>query len=102
MSELLDTIKRIATEAVRASVPGGTLYGEVVSTSPLKVKVDQKMTLTDKQLVFSRGVSDYSIDITIDGERHTCTVHGGIKDGDRVILEQLPGGQQFIIQDRLK
>ena len=46
-SKLHDSIKTIALNALEASKPSGIFFGTVTSVSPLKIQVEQKMTLGD-------------------------------------------------------
>ena len=55
--ELMKLIKKAAIQAVEASKPVQICFGLVKSTKPLKIYVDQKMTLGEKQLMLSRNVS---------------------------------------------
>jgi hypothetical protein len=64
-TELLSTIKQAAVEAVEADKPVNVCYGKVTSASPLKILVDQKMTLGEGQLVLTRNVTDFSTSITV-------------------------------------
>ena len=50
-NELVETLKRAALEAMKASKPVNIVFGEVVNTSPLQINVEQKMILGAKQLV---------------------------------------------------
>ncbi len=65
-NELVETLKRAAIKAVEAEKPVKVCFGKVVSTSPLKINVEQKMDLGEKQLILSRNVTDFSTKITID------------------------------------
>ena len=69
--DLVKLIKRAAIDAVNASKPCNLTFGTVTSTSPLKINVEQKMTLTSAQLVLSRNVTDYKVNIDIDSETET-------------------------------
>ena len=65
-NELVDTLKRAAVEAVEAGKPVNVYFGEVVSSSPLKINVEQKMILGEKQLILSRNVTDFSTMVAVD------------------------------------
>jgi hypothetical protein len=97
----VENIKRAAIDAVNATMPSGVYYGTVISTSPLKISVESKMTLTDKQLVLSSLVQDFDVDITL-GERRTCTLHFALKPKEKVMLIRVQGGQQYIVLDRVR
>lgn len=100
-SETLKLIKQAALDAVTASKPMTTCFGTVTSTSPLKISVDQKMTLGQKQLILTRNVTDFTATITINNNVENITIHNGLGVGDKVILTRMQGGQKFIIWDRL-
>lgn len=125
-NELVDTLKRAAVEAVKAGKPVNVYFGEVVSASPLKINVEQKMILGEKQLVLSRNVTDFKTNITAGNIKNyyytgdvnsgtvpvspshvravgtiEITVHNGLAVGDGVILIRQQEGQRFIVVDRI-
>lgn len=125
-NELVDTLKRAAVEAVKAGKPVNVYFGEVVSASPLKINVEQKMILGEKQLVLSRNVTDFKTKITAGNIKNyyytgdvnsgtapvspshvhavgtiEITVHNGLAVGDEVILIRQQEGQRFIVVDRI-
>lgn len=129
-NDFAKVIKKAAIEAVRASRPADIHYGTVISTSPLKIKVDQKLILTEKQLVLARDVTDYEIEMepSLNGVPHyhlTETREGGanaaayeehdheyrgrkkflvynaLKMNEEVILIQMSGGQRYVVIDRI-
>lgn len=68
MNDFLKLMKKTAVDAVNASKPADMVFGKVISASPLKIKVDQKLILTSAQLVLSRNVTDYRLSVTLDLE----------------------------------
>ena len=134
----VEIIKQAALDAVNASKPMSVLFGKVVSEDPLKIEVEQKMTLERPQLILTRNVTDYKVEMTVEEHetedkdhnhniisavcpngnvtvvleaaihRHKSkglrkfTVHNALKADDIVLLIQVPGGQQFIVIDRLE
>lgn len=91
-SELLNTIKQAATEAVEAAKPVNVCFGKVTNTSPLQILVDQKMILDSSFLVLSRNVTDFTIMMTVQWESeaslttHTHTVKGKDSNNDDIDL----------------
>ena len=90
-NELLNTMKRAATEAVEASKPVNVCFGKVTNDSPLQILVDQKMTLGASQLVLSRNVTEYTTMVTVQWmtEKETDTHKHQLKnittdDGDKI------------------
>ena len=122
-NDFLNIIKKAGVEAVNASQPSDFYFGKVTSSKPLKILVEQKMTLSSVQLVLTRNVTDYKTNITIDwstelksggsgdssfashnhgvsGEKE-ITVHNGLQVGDEVILLKKKGGQKYLVIDRV-
>ena len=126
-NELVETLKRAAVEAIEAKKPVNVYFGEVVSAAPLKINVEQKMVLGEKQLILSRNVANFTTSITggnIKNYYYTgsttdsgtapvspshvhavgkieITVHNGLVVGDEVILIRQQEGQKFIVLDRI-
>jgi len=75
---LIETIKRAALDAVRASKPCEIAYGTVLETAPFTVQVDQKIKLSGDMLMC---LDSYSKDIAV---------------GDNVVLLRMQGGQKYI------
>lgn len=116
-------VKMAALEAMEASRPVNVFIGTVVSESPLSIKIDQKRTLTSEFLVLCREVTDYDVEMTVDhmtekmqgggkdpsftGHAHpykgrkVFTVHKALKEGEKVAVVQVQGGQQYLVIDRI-
>lgn len=74
-SGIIDTIKRVALNAWEASNPVKLLFGKVISTNPVKIKVSDLLTLTKEFLV----------------------INGEIFEGDQVTLIRVQGGQKYVV-----
>ncbi len=117
MTDLLIAIKKAAKEAIESGQPTDFCFGKVTSISPLKILVEQKMTLGVAQLVLSRNVTDYETDITMEWETENSKeptihkhqikgqkkliIHNALKVGDEVILLKQYGGQKYLVLDRV-
>lgn len=77
MANIIETVKKAALDAVRASKPCEVYFGEVENVLPLIISVDQKLKLTSTQLIQIR-----------DTELNTS---------DTVILLRVQGGQKFVL-----
>lgn len=104
--DLLGVIKRSALEAMEASQPVRIYYGSVIGTEPLKILVDQRLTLGAAQVVLTRNVTDYEVRVTKDDEdgttdTDTVIVHNALKIGENVILCRQQGGQKFVVLERM-
>lgn len=64
-SELIKAIKKAALDAVKADKPVEVYFGSVISADPLKILVEQKLTLGAEQLVLTKAVTDHWVDIEV-------------------------------------
>ena len=120
-NDLLNIVKKAAIEAVNASQPCDFYFGKVISAKPLKISVEQKMTLGAAQLILTRNVTDFKTKVTVDwstesvsggseeysSHSHTLsgikemTIHNALQIGDEVILLKQKGGQKYLVLDRV-
>lgn len=96
-NDLLELIKKTAVKAVEAGKPCDYCFGRVVSESPLKISVEQKITLSSAQLVLTRNVTDFKT--KIDGAE--VTIENKLLYGEQVVLLRQKGGQKFLVLDRV-
>lgn len=94
---LLNAIKAASLGAVDATSPVAVMRGVVQEALPLKVKVDQRFTLTEPFLI----VPDYLLDyrVLVGGEE--LVIRRGLEQGDHVVLLRVQGGQQYAILSRV-
>lgn len=102
-NEFVKLIKKAAVEAVVAENPAALTFGTVTSTSPLKIKVDQKITLGKKQLIVPQHLTDYSVDVDVSWETEsrdiTATATTTI---DEVVLKDKDDKEQFRFTPKAK
>lgn len=82
-NSLLFLIKKAAVEAVEAKKPTALMFGKVTSTSPLRVTIEQKLNLSEKQLICGMNVI------------------GELAADDEVIILRMQGGQRFLVLDKV-
>lgn len=100
-SELVKAIKQAGYSATEAKNPVNVCFGKVTSLSPLKILVEQRITLGAAQLVLTKNVTDYYVNITINNTETTIKIHNALKYGDEVILLRKQGGQKYIVIDKV-
>lgn len=83
MANLTQLIKKAAIEAVEAGKPSDLIFGKVISTNPLRVNVDQKLTLNE-EFVFV-----------------TYAYQQLMQDNDNVVMIRAKGGQKYLIIDKV-
>lgn len=115
---LVRLIKKAASDVIEASYPFAMKIGEVVSTNPLKISINQKITVPASQLLLTNAVRDHTIVLTKEDDGaddaeesedaaeessdKTYTAHCALSAGEKVLLLRCDGGQQFIVLDRLE
>ncbi len=113
-AELLRIIKRAAVDVVHSLKLPEVCFGRVVSASPLKITVEQKLTLSERQLILTRSVTEYTFEMTVEHftekaaehlheykGRKKFTVHNGLQVGENVVLIRQQGGQKYLVVDRV-
>jgi hypothetical protein len=65
-NDFLNVIKKAALDAVNATQPSDFCFGTVIGVSPLKISIEQKMTLGSAQLILTKNVTDYKMSISVD------------------------------------
>ena len=78
MNSLIEVIKQVALNAVEAGKPVNILYGNVVSDSPLKIKISQQQIFTKEFFTAVEPKPDLII-------------------GEKLVLARIQGGQQYLI-----
>ena len=74
-SGIIETIKKVALNAFEASNPVKLLFGKVISIDPIKIQVNEYLTLTKSFLV----------------------INGEVSKGDTVTLIRCQGGQKYVV-----
>lgn len=123
---IVKKVHQAAIDAMESTKPVNVYFGEVMSVSPLKIDVEQKMILGEKQLILTRNVTDFKTKITAGNIKNyyytgdvnsgtapvspshvhavgtiDITIHNGLAVGDGVILIRQQEGQKFIVVDRI-
>lgn len=83
--DLLQIIKKAAMDVVETSNPMRVVFGTIESVSPLKVKIEQKLSIDDFFLIQTDTFKRYT----------------DKKVGDKLVLIRMQGGQQYLILDRM-
>lgn len=105
MSNPVELVKKAAIEAVIASNPCAIMFGTVTSTTPLKINVEQRLTLDDSHLVLTSLVRDIEVDMTVDhsteDHTHTHTISdtysGGGSASDETHNHDVTGKKTMIV-----
>ena len=116
MADFVSLMKRAAAEAVEAQKPADIRIGTVTESAPLEIMLEQRLRLGKGQLLLPEHMTDHGLEIEAElmtgaagGDAHAHTLSGrmqlrvlnGLKKGDRVILLRVPGGQKYIVLDRV-
>ncbi|MFK4781361.1 DUF2577 domain-containing protein [Lactococcus petauri] len=102
-------VKLINKKGGKPSDYADMLYGKVISSNPLTVKVDTGLELTSDFLELgkfkgSRKINISGLSVKVDGKDYqisgTATISENLEIGDNVSLMRGHGGQRFYIMDR--
>lgn len=118
-TDLVTILKKSSIEASEKTKPVNVCFGIVKSTSPLSVFVEQRLTLTESNLIVPKSLTNYSISMIVSHETENYkdddipehkhgyagtknfTVQNALKTGEKVILLRQQGGQKYLILDRI-
>ena len=64
VNELVRAVKQASVDAVLAGKPVSVCYGTVLKEAPLEIQVDQKLILTEAQLILTNNVRDFAVEMT--------------------------------------
>ena len=103
-TDMVKVLQRAAVEAVRASKPTEVTRGKVVSTEPMQIMVDQKITLGELQIDCGEAMEEYMAETELEiGEMiGKMKVRRSLDVGDEVILVRQQGGQKYIMYDKVR
>lgn len=94
---LLEIMKKAGIGAVEATNPVALSFGQVVSSAPLSVLVDQRFALTSEYLIVPERLLENKVTI---GQQE-IVIRRKLEVDDRVLLLRVQGGQQYIVLDRV-
>ena len=100
-NDLLVAIKKAAIDAVENIKPVNIVFGKIDSTIPLSVNVENKLTLSNEQLIMRDIFKVYELKCEVDGKVGVARLDLKLKPGDDVILFRIQGGQKYLILDRV-
>lgn len=83
MPNIVETLSKVAKQAIEESMPCGVYFGTVLDNSPLRIQIDPKKTFDEDFLVLPDSLTP-------------------LAQGDKVILIRVQGGQQFVVMDKVK
>ena len=101
---LIALIKEAAMNAVDNAQMCDLRFGEVVSISPLKVRVTNNLTIPSSLLIVPERLTNHTVTANVSceyGGTKTMTIYGALKIGDKVALLRKQGGQSYFILDRI-
>ncbi|WP_455134381.1 DUF2577 domain-containing protein [Veillonella parvula] len=120
--KIVNIIKEIASTVIQNGEPMEVIVGEVVSASPLEIKIDPKLTIPEENIVLTKNTSEWTMEMSVDHVtenrsggggmaefashnhdyvgRKKYLVHNQLVMGDKVIMLKETGGQRYIALDR--
>lgn len=101
--DINNSVKTVIRDELTTSKLTHVVYGEVKSVNPLRISIDQKITLSESMLALSKNLTDYDVDIDVGktGNKVSSTVYNALKVGEIVSLVSFKGGQKYLVLDRV-
>ena len=120
--KMVNTIKEIASTVIQNGEPMEVIVGEVVSVSPLAIKIDPNLTIPEGNIILTKNTCEWTVEMSVyhvtenragggglaeyASHNHDYTgrkkflVHNQLVMGDKVIMLKETGGQRYIALDR--
>lgn len=94
---LLEIVKQAAINVIENKQMCDLRYGEVVSVSPLKIKLTPQLTIPSSVIVVPRQLTSYEVQLN----GSTIIVDNSLRIGDKVALLRKQGGQSYFVLDKI-
>jgi len=92
--EIMSTMRKCSNNATESQKPSGLYFGKVTSVSPIQITIDPKHVLSEEFIALGRYITEYSTDLTIEGETWY-----GLRPDDELMLIREQGGQKYAVVD---
>ena len=98
---VIDIIKKIAYDTSKNIIPDVVVFGEVISVSPIVIKIDNGINITEEFIYITNNVINHNVVVNVEthGECSGNT-ENRLKNGDGVILIKCFGAQKFALIGR--
>lgn len=117
IKDILLMVKKASLDIYNCQKPTEICYGTVKSLNPLEIKINEELFIESDDLILTRNVLDYDVDITVDhitetdygpaGHTHgykgrkVFRVNNALMQGEKVILIRVQGGQKYLVLDKV-
>ncbi|EKZ7015257.1 DUF2577 family protein [Listeria monocytogenes] len=92
--------RRIKDAKPKESDLSDIVYGLVISTSPLIIRVDNQLDIEYKFLELSQMVKNMSATVWVDGKQGSVQIFRPLQVGDKVRMLRFSKGQKFYVLER--
>ena len=100
-NDFVRAIQQVSNGVNEAGYPADVMSGTVITSAPLKIKVEQRFNIASAQLIVPERLTDRIVEVEIDGVHRTMKIYDGLKIGQQVVLIRQQGGQKFLVADRV-
>lgn len=103
-------LKQMQSKGGKPNEYADLVFGKVIATSPLQVRLSNNMILPNAVLMLGRHVSKYKVKMSYSDRQEngkdetrteTVTIDESLKSGDGVAMIRADGGQSFYIFEKL-
>ncbi len=99
---LSNEIKQLAARAAGSERPVRIIDADVVSTSPLRIRLsnNEKLVLSSERFIIPEKLTDYELSVRTPRGTETHTFFNALKTGDQIVVVSLQGGGMYYVLDR--
>lgn len=99
---LSNEIKILANGAGEANRPVRIIDADVVSDSPLRIRLSKndKLILTGERFIIPENLTDYEVTVQTPNRTETHRIMNALKTGDQITVASIQGGGKYYVLDR--
>ncbi|KIL72553.1 DUF2577 domain-containing protein [Bacillus badius] len=97
-----NTIKKIANDANKAESPVRILDADVISDSPLSIRLmkNNKLVFSEEFFIIPESLTDHTVQVQTPRGTETHTILNALKAGDELTVASIQGGGSYYILGR--
>lgn len=99
---LSNEIKLLANGAGEAGRPVRIVDADVVSTSPLRIRLSKndKLVLPGERFIIPENLTDYEVTVQTPNRTEIHKIMNALKAGDQIVVATVQGGGLYYVLDR--
>ena len=92
---------QIKKSRVKDSELSDLVYGQVVSTAPLKIQVENRFEISAPFIELSQTVKNLTVTFSVEGKQGTANIFRDLVVGDKVRMLRAQKSQKYYVLERM-